>query len=280
MRDWDTLYAEEHFVPCSLGLPAELAMKNTFLPIAVAFGVLVVPAAAGNPTDCDPLLIEWSKPFYNPGEQISLKVEGTPGTLGILYLNSDSGPLVVPGLGTFDVGGGPGLIQIPIKPIPASGERFFSCELKCDGSLSDFTLYTQALSISPLATQACISNSDVLIVTDETCFEGCTPGLWKNKTEHWDPTGYSPDDDFDTVFGVDLFNPDITLLQAAKDVGKGELIFSAHAVAALLNATHPDVNYAFTEATVIQLVQDAVQANEFEATKDVFDTNNNAGCPL
>lgn len=85
--------------------------------------------------------------------------------------------------------------------------------------------------------------------------EGCTPGYWKNHLEDWPPTGYGPADDFDTVFGVDLFSPDITLEMAANARGGGVKKLARHGTAALLSAAHPDVDYPFTVAEVIALVQ-------------------------
>jgi len=84
---------------------------------------------------------------------------------------------------------------------------------------------------------------------------GCTPGYWKNHLEDWPPTGYSPADDFDTVFGVDLFSPDITLNEAVRARGGGVKKLARHGTAALLSAAHPDVDYPFTVAEVIALVQ-------------------------
>lgn len=85
--------------------------------------------------------------------------------------------------------------------------------------------------------------------------EGCTPGYWKNHLEDWPPTGYSPNDDFDTTFGVDLFSRDITLDVAVNAKGGGVKKLARHGTAALLSAAHPDVAYPFTEAEVIALVQ-------------------------
>jgi hypothetical protein len=57
--------------------------------------------------------------------------------------------------------------------------------------------------------------------------------------------------------------------------------FIAHSVAALLNAKSGDVNYAYTEAQVIQMVQDALSnPGTILTTKDLFVTQNEAGCPL
>jgi hypothetical protein len=85
--------------------------------------------------------------------------------------------------------------------------------------------------------------------------EGCTPGYWKNHLEDWPPTGYDPADDFDATFGVDFFDPDITLEEATRARGGGVKKLARHGTAALLSAAHPDVDYPFTVAEVIALVQ-------------------------
>jgi len=97
--------------------------------------------------------------------------------------------------------------------------------------------------------------------------EGCTPGYWKNHLEDWPPTGYSPADDFDSVFGVDMFSPDITLGEAINAKGGGVKKLARHGTAGLLSAAHLDVDYPYSVAEAIALVQagmaDAlVEANE------------------
>lgn len=101
---------------------------------------------------------------------------------------------------------------------------------------------------------------------------GCTPGYWRNHLDAWGPTGLSPSDDFDSTFGVDLFDPDINLEQAIWAKGGGVKKIARHGTAALLSALHPGVAYPFTAAEVIAAVQagdveDLVKANEL-------------GCPL
>ena len=100
--------------------------------------------------------------------------------------------------------------------------------------------------------------------------EGCTPGYWKNHLLDW--VVYTPDDDFDTVFGVDYFTPDITLEEALNLGGGGVYKLARHGTAALLNAANPDVNYPLTEAQVIA----AVQAGD----SDLLAEYNELGCPL
>lgn len=259
-------------------------MTPRSLPSLAALVLLAgATTAQGNDPECDPVTLQWTQPSYSLGESVSLNVSGTPGTFGVLYASPNPGPLVVPGIGTFDVGAGPGLKTFIIKPLPESGERFFNCLLLCQQEeFKNLTLFVQALTISPLAPETpCISNMDPLVIDDGECLmDGCTPGIWKNKTALWSDTGYAPGDDFDTVFGVDLFDPDITLLQAVEMVGGTVDVFSAHATAALLNATHPDVDYALTEGQVIQMVQDAVLSGNLEPLKDKLDMLNNSGCPL
>jgi cysteine-rich repeat protein len=85
--------------------------------------------------------------------------------------------------------------------------------------------------------------------------DGCTPGYWKNHLSSWAPTGLSPADDFDTTFGVDFFDPDITLEEAVNLKGGGIRKIARHGTAALLNALHPDVNYPLSASEVIAAVQ-------------------------
>jgi len=114
---------------------------------------------------------------------------------------------------------------------------------------------------------------------DATCFgnfggggEGCTPGYWKNHLGAWGPTGYSTGDKFDTVFGVSMFGPNITLLQALNQGGGGIYALGRHGVAALLSAAHPGVDYPLTIAEVITAVQ--------SGNKDLLERSNELGCPL
>jgi hypothetical protein len=51
-------------------------------------------------------------------------------------------------------------------------------------------------------------------------------------------------------------------------------------VAALLNASSPDVDSDFTTAQVIALVQAAVASGDFETAKNLLAASNEAGCPL
>lgn len=100
----------------------------------------------------------------------------------------------------------------------------------------------------------------------------CTPGYWKTHFDRW-PAGYDARDDFDSTFGVDLFNPDITLGAATWAKGGGVRKLARHGTAALLNAAHGDVGYPYTVAEVIALVQ-AGDADTLGGANEEF------ACPL
>lgn len=101
--------------------------------------------------------------------------------------------------------------------------------------------------------------------------QGCTPGFWKNHLTHWVPTGYSPDDIFDDVFGCEIFGDETTLFEAASpEITHNTL--AAHGVAALLNASHPGVDFGLTPDEVF----DAVCSGD----KDTLSNANESLCPL
>ena len=115
---------------------------------------------------------------------------------------------------------------------------------------------------------------------------GCTPGYWKNHTEDW--VGYTPGQTVGSVFSNAGSLGSGTLLAALKDGGGSSLtaakaLLIHHAVAALLNSTHPDVDYAFTTAQVIAWTSDMLTSTDRDAIlglKNLFDAENNRGCTV
>jgi hypothetical protein len=114
--------------------------------------------------------------------------------------------------------------------------------------------------------------------------EGCTPGYWRNhssfargnQSDAW--VGYVAGDLFDDVFGVVSSDGD-TLQQAVTSNGGGEQALQRHAVAAILNSSS-SVDYFYSEAEIIALVQSAYATDQFEGTKNLFAFQNELGCPL
>lgn len=112
---------------------------------------------------------------------------------------------------------------------------------------------------------------------------GCTPGYWKQKHhfDSWVPTGYVETQTVSSAFGaVDPTVDALTLEDALKQGGGGLKALMRHAVAALLNAAHPDVNSVLTVQQVIDAVQAAVNGGDIEATKNTLEQANEEGCPL
>ena len=102
--------------------------------------------------------------------------------------------------------------------------------------------------------------------------EGCTPGFWRNHLEHWDATPYSPDDLVNDTFGCDLVDDDDTTLGEVIDAPQTYGALAFHAVAALLNATHPDVDFGLDTGDVLDLACDG--------DKGGLASENEEGCPL
>ena len=71
-----------------------------------------------------------------------------------------------------------------------------------------------------------------------------------------------------------------TLLDALNSGGGGVNALARHAVAALLNASNPDVASEFTPGEVIALVQAAIASGDFETAKNLLAAANEQGCPL
>jgi hypothetical protein len=133
-----------------------------------------------------------------------------------------------------------------------------------------FTAIFENLMVGGPAQDRCALYND-FGYTPEDMGDGCTPGYWRNHLDEWAATGLSPGDDFDTTFGVDYFDPDITLDDAINLGGGGIRKVARHGTAALLNALHPEVDYPFSAAEVIAAVQaqdvDALaEANELSDT--------------
>ncbi|HEV2843212.1 MAG TPA: hypothetical protein VG477_00060 [Thermoanaerobaculia bacterium] len=127
--------------------------------------------------------------------------------------------------------------------------------------------------------------------TTVTGNQGCTPGYWKNHTDSWPAAGYSPAGKVQSVFsqasGYPALGP-ASLLNALSFNGGSSLDGAAGnllraAVASLLDASHPNVNYPRTPASVIADVNAALGSRDRDAILGLasrLDADNNLGCPL
>lgn len=110
--------------------------------------------------------------------------------------------------------------------------------------------------------------------------EGLTPGFWKQSQHFYAWTGYTQNDSYNTVFGVTDPTAGLTLLQALQRGGGGNAALGRHAVAALLNASNPNIDYAYTVSQIIAMVRNAYATGNYETTKDLFAAENEKGADL
>ena len=166
--------------------------------------------------------------------------------------------------------------------------------------------------------------SDTATVTVQNCIvdEGCTPGYWKNHTDAWAATTppmdlpkATTDYDFFDFFDIDPVGVNVqdiigdmdqnadgklTLLEAISaeiKTSKNNGWFAAlarHAVAAYLNATHPDVGYEFSASYILEqtelVFEGPIGPDEYRnrneanaaalALHDLFRRANERVCPL
>jgi hypothetical protein len=102
--------------------------------------------------------------------------------------------------------------------------------------------------------------------------------------------GFSPDQTLGDVFGAAVPGDlaDVTLLDALSFGGGSTLeeaqqILLRQAVAALLNAAHPDVDFSLSTAEVIEAVSDALASGDRDTILELAEelaAANEAGCPL
>jgi hypothetical protein len=112
--------------------------------------------------------------------------------------------------------------------------------------------------------------------------DGCTPGYWK-QPHHLDSwQDYAPNQTLESVFDVPnaLGIDNRTLRTALATGGGGVNALLRHAVAALLNSAHSNVDYGISTASVISQTNAALASGNYEATKNAFAAMNEEGCPL
>lgn len=118
--------------------------------------------------------------------------------------------------------------------------------------------------------------------------DGCTPGYWKNHLDSWQ--GYAPSASTGSVFsGASAYGlGSQTLLQSLQGSGGSGTTGAARILlragtAALLNASHGDVDYTRSAAAVIDAVNAALASSDraaILALASALDADNNLGCPI
>jgi len=165
-----------------------------------------------------------------------------------------------------------------------------------DQTITSFRLeFNVAFWLPQLLSYSDIENTDGYLVG--VVYQGCTPGAWKNRLlwiSEWTDTDYSPDDELKDVFEEVGYWPAYAplknkSLEEALDFPGGDTlrekaqILLRAAVAALLNASHPDVNYPRSESEVIDDVNNALASQDKDTIINLataLDNDNNLGCPF
>lgn len=118
--------------------------------------------------------------------------------------------------------------------------------------------------------------------------EGCSLGYWKNHPGCWEC--YDPDMPFSEVFDRVISvgkgkkaADDPTLMEALNGNGGGVTALARQAVAALLNACDPDIDYPLTEGEIVDgvydILSDGASKSEISEAAGYLDYFNNLGCP-
>lgn len=136
----------------------------------------------------------------------------------------------------------------------------------------------------------CSGSTTVNLNCETIGTEGCGTGYWKNNKGAWQTTGYSSTQTLESVFNVpDAYGLDNVTLQKALEstggpgaVGAAKILLRA-AVAAILNAAHPDVDYPRSSQNIISSTNTALASGnrnsmlQLAATLDKF---NNLKCTI
>jgi hypothetical protein len=275
------------------------SMTCTSQGFAVAGPYANIGTAAGQPPAGDPVTA--SDPCHYYGYQPAIDLEkwtngqdadDPPGpevlvgsTVQWLYLVTNRGDVSLADVTVTDDTLGP--VTCP-KSVLTLGE-VMTCSASGTAALGQ---HANLGTASGTALGATVTDTDPShYVGVEPGDQGCTPGYWKNHTDSWPPTGYSPSQKVKTVFAsATAYAPlgNSTLLQALSfDGGSGvegaaEILLRA-AVAALMNASHPDVSYPRTAIDVIVSTNAALDAHDRDTMlvlAAALDADNNLGCPL
>ena len=106
---------------------------------------------------------------------------------------------------------------------------------------------------------------------------GCARNFWINNPDEWAAAGLSPNQTVGSVFsGADPSLASLTLLQALQGgnnyfyLNQTALQLIQEAIIALLNASHPGLNYPFTPEEIIAEVNAALASNNYIAMRNLI----------
>jgi len=292
--------------PFGFNLTVEVSSNADGLDVARAFDVeaevdydpdLRVPSAGGFCSECEGLgrmmVIEDAEGFDNRGDAPdggSITFSGFSGNgtflvkqFKIVDVHTPEGPV------TFFVDGN--LDATSSDPPPADEA---TVEIVTTGE----TTFTETMTFVMGGSGAYDDIVLCMQIPTTPGEEGCTPGFWSthsiyapgNQADAWGPTGWDADDPVTDAFSeAGAYTAGALSLHGAlvggggSGVEGGARILLRAAVAALLNASHPDVAYPRSEADVISDVNAALASGDRDtmlALATALDLDNNLGCSL
>jgi hypothetical protein len=142
------------------------------------------------------------------------------------------------------------------------------------------TLWAKVLTISGSAHIAPNTPTATDVPTAEV-LQGCSPGFWKQEQHfaEW-PDPFMPEGSLEDALAEELNEGNPSLLEGLQDGGGGLTALVRQAIAALLNAAHEDLDYAYAPDEVLSLFEAAVTTGSYDSVKDMFEAANEAECPL
>lgn len=225
-----------------------LVIMLSLLPVSALAATVQLPYSGGN------LTVTYPDSYIscNPSDEISITglTEGSSVTLYFQYLDATTNSTI--NLGSQQVTAD-GSWSFPYPDV--GGTMTFAVAIRDNATGKMLKAYKWTITCAP-----------------STGSDGCTPGYWKNHLSSWAPTGFAPSDIFDTVFGTSYFSSTYTLDDAINQGGGAVNRLARHGTAALLSAAHPDVDYPYSVAQVIEWVQGGIA--------DPLAQANELGCPI
>ncbi len=153
-----------------------------------------------------------------------------------------------------------------------------TASITCDATTLGNEAQTDSMSVDVIL-RAVQANERPYYRCDGSTVEGCSPGYWK-QSQHFGSwkAPYTPSTPFASVF-ENAF-PGKTLLQVLGQGGGGLNALGRQTVAALLNASNPDVGYAYTAAEVIAKFNAVYPGGDYTTLKNDLEYLNTVYCPL
>jgi hypothetical protein len=113
--------------------------------------------------DIPGLNLQFDQASYMPGDTFVLEITGTPDTVAFVALDTDPGPVMLPGIGSLNIGFSPQMLLLGPMVIHEGG-RTFQCTLGCGHPVIDVPVSAQGVGF--LGSDVFLSNNPILVYED------------------------------------------------------------------------------------------------------------------